>query len=81
MQPLSILVRAIWDDEANVWVATTSDIEGLATEAGTLEELRTKVLTMVEELLALNGGSFAGSEIPVHIMAEDLSRVRNPAFN
>jgi predicted RNase H-like HicB family nuclease len=81
MRNLSIIVRAVWDDEANVWVASSSDIDGLATEASTLEELHTNVLVMVEELLALNGGSFAGSEIPVHIMAEHMSRVRNPAFH
>jgi hypothetical protein len=29
MQKLSILVRAYWDDEAKVWVATSDDVPGL----------------------------------------------------
>jgi predicted RNase H-like HicB family nuclease len=81
MRNLTIIVRAVWDDEASVWVASSSDIDGLATEASTLEDLRTKVLVMVEELLALNGAPYDAAEIPVHIMAEHMSRVRNPAFH
>ncbi len=64
-----ILVRAEWDDEAKVWVASSSDIAGLATEAATLEELRDKALAMVEELVKLNGLPSDLREIPVHIMA------------
>jgi predicted RNase H-like HicB family nuclease len=55
MKHSPIIVRADWDDEAKVWVATSSDIDGLATEADTLEALRGKVLAMVAELLELNG--------------------------
>lgn len=33
-------VRADWDPEAAVWVATSDDIPGLVTEAGNHEELR-----------------------------------------
>jgi predicted RNase H-like HicB family nuclease len=54
MKHPTIIVRADWDDEANVWVATSSDIDGLVTEASTLEALRAKVLTMVVELMELN---------------------------
>jgi Domain of unknown function (DUF1902) len=62
-------VRAEWDDEAKVWVASSADIDGLAAEAATLEELRLKVLAMVEELAELNGVSSDLPEIPVHILA------------
>ena len=55
-----IIVRASWDDEANVWVATRADIDGLATEAPTLEVLQAKVLTMVVELMELNGPASSG---------------------
>ena len=81
MKHATIIVRADWDDEAEVWVATSSDIDGLVTEAATLEELRTKVLTMVGELLELNGGPTDVREIPVHIMAQQISRVPNPSFS
>ena len=81
MKHATIIVRADWDDEAAVWVATSSDIDGLATEAPTLEELRTKVLFMIEELLELNGGHSDLAEIPVHIMAQQIARVPNPSFS
>ena len=81
MKHATIIVRADWDDEAAVWVATSSDIDGLATEAPTLEELRTKVLIMIEELLELNGGRSDLAEIPVHIMAQQIARVPNPSFS
>jgi hypothetical protein len=45
-----IIVRAEWDDEAKVWVATSEDI-GLVTEAASLEALREKVPGMVADLL------------------------------
>jgi hypothetical protein len=75
-----ILVRAEWDDEAKVWVASSSDIDGLATEAATLEELRVKVLAMVEELAELNGISSDLPEIPIHILAGQTARIPNPNF-
>lgn len=81
MRHTSIMVRAIWDAEAQVWVATTEDVAGLATEADTLEELAAKVLVMLPELIADNGlGDLepGGAEIPVHIMSEQLGRIPNP---
>ena len=54
MKHPTIIVRADWDDEANVWFATSTDVDGLAAEAATLEALRAKVLTMVVELMELN---------------------------
>jgi hypothetical protein len=75
-----ILVRADWDGDAKVWVASSADIDGLATEAGTLEELRDKVLGMVVELAVLNGLSSDLPEIPVHILAGQTARIPNPNF-
>jgi hypothetical protein len=42
-------IRAEWDEEAAVWVATSDDVPGLATEAATMDtrsqaKLRTKFL-------------------------------------
>jgi len=50
-------VHADWDDEAKVWVATSSDVPGLATEADTAEALIAKLKVLIPELLALNGQS------------------------
>jgi hypothetical protein len=80
MKHPTIIVRADWDDEAKVWVATSTDIDGLVTEAPTLEALRAKVLTMVVELMELNGEQSDLAEIPVHIMAQQIARVPNPTL-
>ena len=80
MKNLSIVVRAFWDDEAQVWVATTSDIDGLSVEAETMELLRIKVLDALSDLMELNGETSNLPEIPVHIVAEQTSRIPNPAF-
>ncbi len=78
MQSSMILVRARWDAEAAVWVATSEDVPGLVTEADTLEELRDKVLVMIPELLEANGVASDLAEIPVHIIAEQTTRITNP---
>ena len=80
MNRRSIIVRASWDDEASVWVADSSDVPGLATEAATFEALRDKVLQMIPELLELNGVTSDLHEIPVHIQAEQMARVPNPCL-
>jgi predicted RNase H-like HicB family nuclease len=48
-------IQAFWDAEAEVWVATSEDVLGLATEADTLENLNQKLQQMIPELLILNG--------------------------
>jgi len=48
-------VEATWDPEAEVWVATSEDVPGLATEAPSLERLREKLRTIVPELLEAIG--------------------------
>lgn len=75
MQKHTIIVRADWDEEAGVWVATTTDIEGLAVEAETLEKLSDKVCAAIIDLVELNGFEGAVSDIPVHIMADKLLRI------
>jgi len=80
MNRVSIIIRATWDDEAKVWIAETDDIEGLVTEAETLEALRDKVLAMIPELLMLNGARRDIPEIPVHILAEQTARIPNPCY-
>ena len=48
-------VQAEWDPEAGVWVATSADVPGLATEAETIEGLTNRLRTMIPELLEANG--------------------------
>lgn len=48
--PLLIKVEIIHDNEANVYIATSSDLTGLVVEADTLDELEREVLELVPEL-------------------------------
>lgn len=54
MNQLTCKIDAFWDLESEVWVATSEDVPGLATEAETLEALTQKLRSMVPELLQLN---------------------------
>lgn len=47
-------VETFWDEIAQVWVATSEDIWGLATEAKSLEDLSKKLKIIIPELLLLN---------------------------
>jgi predicted RNase H-like HicB family nuclease len=47
-------IYADWDPEAEVWVATSDDVSGLATEAPTMEGLIEKLQAMIPELLEAN---------------------------
>jgi hypothetical protein len=55
-----LAVEAFWDPLAAVWVATSDDVPGLATEAGTLEQLTEKLHVIIPELLDANGIELAG---------------------
>jgi len=65
-------VRTEWDDEAKVWVATSDDVPGLATEAETMEELSKKLEVMIPELLTENGYLESG-EISNEVLARKFS--------
>ena len=47
-------VNALWDDEAGVWSASSTDVAGLAIEAATKEVLIERLETVIPELLELN---------------------------
>jgi len=48
-------IRAEWDEEVNVFVASSDDVPGLATEGETLEGLIEKLKIMIPKLLEANG--------------------------
>jgi predicted RNase H-like HicB family nuclease len=65
-------IRAEWDDEAAVWVATSDDVPGLATEAESIDALSKKLEVLVPELLEANGLG-QGREVPYELLARKLS--------
>ena len=65
-----IEVKAEWDSEAKVWVATSEDLPGLVTEAETVEALQRKLTVMIPELLEANGSlDDQVREIPLNLIA------------
>lgn len=73
-----ILVKAVWDGEAGVWVATSDDVPGLATEAATMSELEARLEVVIPELLRENNvHTWTGPEVPLELLARknmDLSK-------
>ena len=64
-----LIVHAMWDDEAKVWVATSDDVPGLATEAASIDILMPKLRVMIPELLDVNGYP-DGDAIPFRVLGE-----------
>jgi predicted RNase H-like HicB family nuclease len=73
----TIVVRARWDSDASVWVATSEDVPGLVTEAETTEALLAKLNVMIPDLLE---GTAAMDEflpeVPIVVMSEQVARIR-----
>ncbi|MGH1394697.1 MAG: DUF1902 domain-containing protein [Trichormus sp.] len=55
MSQITLKVQAFWDKDAEVWVATSEDVPGLATEASSMEILTQKLRVMIPELIVFNG--------------------------
>ena len=66
----TIVVRANWDREANVWVAESTDLPGLVTEADTPQSLAGKLPDMIRDLVEPpDNASVAEIEINVEVVA------------
>ena len=66
-----LVVAAFWDDAAKVWVATSDDVPGLATEAGSVEALIEKLKRMIPELLDANGYADSDDEVPFQLLVNE----------
>lgn len=60
-----------WDEEANVWVATSPDVMGLVLESESLDTLMQRVKDAVPELLKLN------SQKPANVISYVCNRTQN----
>lgn len=76
MKPL--FIRAEWDEKASVWVATSDDVPGLATEETTMEALIIKLKTMIPELLEANGSDI-GHDLPFELLTRRFEVARRTA--
>jgi predicted RNase H-like HicB family nuclease len=81
MKNRAYIVNAFWDTEAKVWVATSEDVPGLATEASDIDRLIKKLRVMIPELLEANGllGRKRGRtvlDLPFEVRAEYRERLR-----
>lgn len=56
---MKYIINLLWDNEADVWVATSDDIPGLVLESGSFDALIERVRFAIPELLSLNNS-------PVH---------------
>jgi predicted RNase H-like HicB family nuclease len=72
------IIKAEWDAEAQVWVAESDDVPGLAAEAKSIEALRPKILAMIADLIEENDMKVDGDDIAIHIIARSTERMANP---
>ena len=70
-----LFVRVEWDEEAKVWVATSDDVPGLATEEDTMEDLIDKLKVLIPELLVANGMS-GDFDVPFEVLARSFEIAR-----
>lgn len=50
---MEYVINLIWDNEANVWVASSDDIPGLVLESGSFDALLERIRFAVPKLLSL----------------------------
>ena len=56
---MDYVVKFTWDNEADVWIATSDDIPGLVLESGSFDALLERTRFDVPELLELNSDNSA----------------------
>ena len=66
-------VKILWDNEADIWVAKSDDLPGLALESGSCDALIEKVKYIVPELLDMN--DIKADFCDLNFVADKLERV------
>jgi predicted RNase H-like HicB family nuclease len=77
MEGKPLFIRAEWDESAKVWVASSDDVPGLATEAETLEGLVEKLKVLIPELLEANG-TLGEIDVPFEILTRRFEIAQRP---
>ena len=70
---MEYVVKFVWDDDANVWIATSNDIPGLILESGSFDALLERVRFAVPGLLSLNG--ISDSPLSLEFVSERHERI------
>ena len=70
---MEYVVKFVWDDDANVWIATSNDIPGLILESGSFDALLERVRFAVPELLSLN--AISDSPLSLEFVSERHERI------
>jgi hypothetical protein len=65
-----LIIKAFWDEEASVWVASSEDVPGLATEAESMNRLVEKLKVMIPELLDANGYADGDDAVPFELLSQ-----------
>ena len=55
---MEYVINLTWDNDADVWIATSDDIPGLVLESGSFDALLERLRFAVPELIALNSPSY-----------------------
>ena len=71
-QPI-LNIMAEWDEEAQVWVATSDDVPGLITEAASYGALLKRLQVLIPELMELNCGLTTGQAFRFRVISEGLT--------
>ena len=66
-------VKILWDNEADIWVAKSDDLPGLALESGSCDALIEKVKYIVPELMDMN--DMKADFCDLNFVADRLERV------
>ena len=74
-----IVVKAVHDADAGVWLVESADVPGLNLEGETLEELADKLPGAILDLLETSGGVEDGVDVTVELIAHASMRIRSPA--
>ena len=67
-------IHTFFDHEVDVWVAESEDVPGLVTEAGTIDELISKLRVLIPELLEENGRH--STEVAYHLTGDFRETIR-----
>ena len=65
-------INMLWDQEAQVWIATSEDVPGLVLENESFDALIEKVRSAVPELVRLNGGAPSEYRLQYSAVRSDL---------